>query len=141
MKMACTDTLSDLFRMKKIKVDFLEEIVLQTNKFRCISLNLSYPWSRHLQPYCSPQASIRTRHINQIPTRKGNLGNSHCKRLLLAEKSSLQSLTVVVSIMVKKSSFMYGVKAKAPQTGWQHLPCSTSFLKATMLPITKCGQS
>lgn len=108
MKMACFDTLSGLFRVQKIKVDLLEEIVLQTPKFRFISLNLSYPQSRHLQPNCSPQASIRTRHIDQTPTIKGNLGNSHCKRLHLAEYPSLQSPTVVVSIMVRKSSFMYG---------------------------------
>ena len=48
MKMACTDTVSGLFGWQKIKVDLLEEIVLQANKFRFISLNLSYPQSRHL---------------------------------------------------------------------------------------------
>lgn len=94
-----------LFRMQKIKVDLLEEIVLQKNELRFISLNLIH--RADMQPHCSPQTSIKTRHLNQLPTVKGNLGNSHYKSLYSAEKSSLQSLIVMVSIMVKKSSFMY----------------------------------
>lgn len=40
MKMACIDILSGLLRIQKIKVDLLEEIGLQTNTFRVISLIL-----------------------------------------------------------------------------------------------------
>lgn len=77
MKIACIDILSGLFRIQKIKVDLLQGIALQMNTFRVISLNLSYPQSRHLHPYCSPQASTKTRYTTQIPDTKDNLGNSH----------------------------------------------------------------
>lgn len=77
MKMACIDILPGLLRIQKIKVDLLEEIALRTNTFRVISLNLSYPQSRHLYPYCSPQASIKTRYTNQIPDTKDNPGYTH----------------------------------------------------------------
>lgn len=68
MKMACIDILSGLLRIQKIKVDLLEEIALQTYTFRVISLNLSYPQSRHLHPYCSPQASIKLDALTRYQT-------------------------------------------------------------------------
>lgn len=132
MKMACIDILSGLFRTQKIKVDLLEEIAPQTNTFRVISLNLSYPQSRHLHPYCSLQASIKTRCTNQIPDIKDKLGNSHT---CIQQRNSPYSLWHCWwASWLRRAPLCMELRPKP------HRLAGINFLKAT-ISITKCEKS
>lgn len=62
MKMACIDILSGLLRIQKIKVDLLEEIALQTNTFRVMSLNLSYAQGRRAPIVLTPGFQTNQTH-------------------------------------------------------------------------------